>query len=113
MKRLRLILAAAVISASAATAIADDKAEGKERGYLTINRPTAEAHIGFLASDELQGREAGYPSGRIAANYVEACLRSIGLEPWDGKSFRQPFAAYRRERQKKGRYTVHPDSIAR
>ncbi len=79
----------------------NNTAEGKERGYLTINRQTAEAHIGFLASDELQGREAGYPSGRIAANYAEACLRATGLEPWDGKTYRQPFAAYRRERQKK------------
>lgn len=82
-----------------------------DKGYASINKATAEAHIGFLASDELQGREAGYPSGKIAAAYIEACLRSMGLQPWDGESYRQPFDAYRKERQKRGRYTVNPDSI--
>lgn len=84
----------------------------KDRGYNTINQATAEAHIGFLAADELQGREAGYESGRIARNYVESQLKAIGIEPYDGESFRQPFEAFRAERQKKGRYQVHPDSIA-
>lgn len=31
-----------------------------EKGLNTINRSSAEATIGFLASDELQGREAGF-----------------------------------------------------
>lgn len=85
----------------------------KEVGYKTINIPTAQAHIGFLAADELEGREAGYNSGRIAGNYVEAQIRALGLQPWDGENFTQPFDAYRIERQKRGRYTVHPDSIAK
>lgn len=84
-----------------------------EKGYATINSITAQGHIGFLASDELEGREAGYASGRIAASYIEAYFRTLGLEPWDGKSYRQPFEAYRKERQKRGRYTVHPDSVAK
>ena len=82
-----------------------------DKGYATINRQTAEAHIEFLASDLLEGREAGYPSGQIAAQYIESYLKTLGLEPWNGESYRQPFEAYRKERQKKGRYTVHPDSI--
>ena len=104
----RIIASLAVITALTASAISP-----KDKGYATINRPTAEAHIGFLASDELQGREAGYPSGQIAAAYIEAYLRTLGLQPWDGVSYRQPFEAYRIERQKRGRYTVHPDSIAK
>lgn len=83
-----------------------------DKGYATINRQTAEAHIEFLASDLLEGREAGYPSGQIAAQYIESYLKTLGLEPWNGESYRQPFEAFRKERQKKGRYTVHPDSIA-
>lgn len=83
----------------------------KERGLATINRPTAEAHIGFLAADDMQGREAGYAGGRIAGNYIESTLRALGLEPWNGESYRQPFEAWRAERQKKARYQVHPDSI--
>ena len=31
-----------------------------EKGLESINRTSAEAYIGFLAHDELQGREAGY-----------------------------------------------------
>lgn len=83
-----------------------------DKGYNTINRESAEAHIGFLAADELEGREAGYKSGRIAGNYVKANIISLGLEPWNDSSYEQPFEAYRIERQKKGRYQVHPDSIA-
>ncbi|MDE6610447.1 MAG: M20/M25/M40 family metallo-hydrolase, partial [Muribaculaceae bacterium] len=90
-----------------------DTLSPEDRGYNTINRTTAEAHIGFLAADELEGREAGYKSGRIAGNYVESQLKALGLEPWDGTSYSQPFDAYHVERQKHGRYTVHPDSIAK
>lgn len=97
--------------AIAATALSAGAVKPIDKGYATINQAAAEAHIGFLASDELQGRQAGYPSGRIAAAYIEAYLRTLGLEPWDGTSYRQPFEAYRKERQKRGRYTVHPDSI--
>ena len=57
----------------------------EEKGLNTINRSSAEATIGFLASDELQGREAGF----------------------------HIFVAYRKERQKKGRLEVHPDSVAK
>lgn len=83
-----------------------------DKGYATINSRSAEGHIEFLASDLLEGREAGYPSGQIAAQYLESYLKTLGIEPWNGNSYRQPFEAYRKERQKKGRYTVHPDSIA-
>ena len=84
----------------------------EKKGLETINRASAEAHIGFLASDELQGREAGYLSGRIAGQYIVAYLKTLGLQPLYGESFFQPFEAYRKERQRKARYQVHPDSIA-
>ena len=32
----------------------------EEKGLAVINQATAEAHIGFLASDNLEGREARY-----------------------------------------------------
>ena len=84
----------------------------EKKGLETINRASAEAHIGFLASDELQGREAGYLSGSIAGQYIVAYLKTLGLQPLYGDSFFQPFEAYRKERQRKARYQVHPDSIA-
>lgn len=84
----------------------------KEVGLESINRETAEAHIGFLAADELDGREASLKGSRIAGNYIVANLKSMGLQPVDAESYFQPFEAYRKERQKRGRYQVHPDSIA-
>lgn len=116
MKRIASYISLAAVALSAFSISAKSpktpQITPKQKGYETINRITAEGHIGFLAADELAGREAGYPSGRIATAYIEAYFRTLGLEPWNGESYRQPFEAYRKERQKKGRYTVHPDSIA-
>ena len=53
----------------------------QKRGLATIDRPTAEAHVEFLASDELQGREAGWPGGRIAAQYIVSTLKAMGVGP--------------------------------
>lgn len=116
MKRIASYISLAAVALSALSLSAKSpktpQITPKQKGYETINRITAEGHIGFLAADELAGREAGYPSGRIATAYIEAYFRTLGLEPWNGETYRQPFEAYRKERQKKGRYTVHPDSIA-
>lgn len=80
-----------------------------EKGLHTINKKTAEAHIGFLASDELEGREAGFRGSRIAADYIVSRLKEIGVQPL-ADSYYQPFYAYRKERQKQARFQVHPDS---
>ncbi len=39
------------------------------------------AHVGFLASDEMNGREAGTPAYDIAARYVAAQFETMGLKP--------------------------------
>ena len=39
------------------------------------------AHVGFLASDEMKGREAGTPEYDIAARYVAAQFETMGLKP--------------------------------
>lgn len=84
----------------------------EKKGLDVINKSTAEAHIGFLASDELEGREAGFRGGRIAGDYIVANLKSLGIEPLEGNYY-HPFEAYHLERQKKGaRWQVDPDSIA-
>lgn len=86
--------------------------DAKERGLQSINRTSAEAIVGFLADDELQGREAGMHGSRVAARYLAAFLKDIGVAPLDRESYYQPFEACARERQQKGRFQVHPDSIA-
>ena len=83
-----------------------------ERALNTINRSSAEATINFLASDELQGREAGFHGSRVTSEYIVSLLQWMGVSPL-ADSYFQPFDAYRKERQKKGRREVHPDSIAK
>lgn len=83
-----------------------------ERALNIINRSSAEATINFLASDELQGREAGFHGSRVTSEYIVSLLQWMGVSPL-ADSYFQPFDAYRKERQKKGRLEVHPDSIAK
>lgn len=81
-----------------------------KKGVDAINKVDAEAYISFLASDLLEGREAGSRGNRIAGEYIVSNLKLLGIEPLFDNYY-QPFEAYGRERQKKGRFQVHPDSI--
>ncbi len=55
------------------------------------SRAAIQAHLSFLADDFLQGRDTGSPEYEIAARYVAAQFRSLGLEPaGDDGSFLQP-----------------------
>ena len=83
-----------------------------DKGLNSINRASAEATVRFLASDELEGREAGRHGSRIAAEYIASQLAWIGIKPM-GDSYMHPFEAYRKERQQRGRFEIHPDSIAK
>lgn len=82
----------------------------EQQALTTINRATAEAHVEFLASDALKGRESGTPDGYIAGEYIIAVLKQMGATPLLGNSFAQPFDAYSIERKNAG-FTVHPESI--
>jgi len=65
------------------------------------------AHVTFLASDLLQGREAGSPGYDIAANYVASQFAQLGLKPAgkDGTYFQPvPLVAFRP--MDEGRYVV-------
>ncbi len=85
----------------------------KEKGLASINKESAKAHVGFLASDVLEGREAGRQGGIVAAEYIKSLLQDMGVKPLSGESFFQPFEAYSRERQTKARFSVHPDSVTK
>lgn len=98
-----------LISLALSTSIWAESPEKK--GLEVICRENAEAYIGFLASDALKGREAGTQWGKIAGEYIASNLKTLGISPLYDSYF-QPFEAYRKERQKKGRYQVHPDSAA-
>ena len=83
-----------------------------EKGLQSINRTSAEAIVEFLADDELQGREAGMHGSQVAARYIVSCLKEAGIRPLDKNGYYQPFEAYAKERQQRGRWQVHPDSVA-
>ncbi len=106
MKKIVIIIAAMLLagSISAQTAV--------EKGLNVIDRETAEAYVGFLASDNLLGREAGTREAQIAADFIVSSLKLMGIKPL-GDSYFQPFEAYAVERQQRGRFQVHPDSIAK
>ena len=89
------------------------KVTPEAKGVASINRATAEAHVNFLACDELEGREAGWKGGRIAGNYIISCLKQMGLQPLFEDGYVQPFEVCHVERQKRGRWEVHLDSIAK
>ena len=78
----------------------------EEKGLNTINRSSAEATIGFLAS------EAGFHGSYVSSEYIASILQWMGIQPLN-ESYFQPFDAYRKERQKKGCLEVHPDSITK
>ena len=84
----------------------------QEKGLQSISRTSAEAIVGFLADDELQGREAGMHGSRLAARYLASCLKEAGIAPLEKDNYYQPFEAYNKERQQRGQWQVHPDSIA-
>ncbi len=110
----RYLLTAALLAACAlgVNAASPKKAAPEKKGSETINRATAEAHVGFLACDELEGRESGWKGGRIAGNYIISCLKQMGIGPLFD-DYAQPFDVYHAERQIRGkRWQVEPDSIA-
>jgi len=84
----------------------------KEKGLNSINKEEAKAYIEFLASDALEGREAGKRGSRIAGEYIKSVLQQMGMKPLFEDSYYQPFAAYSKERQVKSRYSVDPAIIA-
>lgn len=48
------------------------------------------AHVSFLATDEMRGRETGSPEHRKAANYVADELARAGVQPAGSNGFLQP-----------------------
>ncbi len=108
----RIILLLAILAAIATMPIEakKNKTTPEQKGVLTINRRTAEAHVEFLASDALKGRESGTEHGYIAGEYLISILKQMGATPLFGNSYAQPFEAYSIERKNAG-FTVNPDVV--
>lgn len=52
----------------------------------SVNAVESEAHLKFLASDEMRGRDTGSPEIDIAANYISTQFRIYGAKPVGGNS---------------------------
>ncbi|MPR34518.1 M28 family peptidase [Salmonirosea aquatica] len=53
---------------------------------FSLQKSELEAHMRFLASDELMGRRTGEPGNLVAARYVAEQFRRYGLRPVPGQS---------------------------
>jgi hypothetical protein len=57
----------------------------------SLSKADMEAHLRFIASDELMGRRTGDPGNRVAARYIAEEFRRMGLKPaGDSGSYFQP-----------------------
>ena len=72
-----------ILAALAAALASAQAAERPQRPALdpTIRADELSAHVHFLASDELRGRDTGSPELNAAARYLADVLRRSGLEP--------------------------------
>jgi hypothetical protein len=88
---MRFILTAAVSAfalSACATVAADDESSVAVQTRASVSAEAIEAHIRFLADDAMEGREAGTRGYDLAANYVEAQYRAIGLLPGGETGYR-------------------------
>ena len=71
------------------------------------------AHVEFLASDTLEGREAGSPGERLAADYITAQLARIGARPLPGRTdLLMPFEFTAGSRDAGSRIMISGDATA-
>ncbi|MGZ5432778.1 MAG: glycosyltransferase family 39 protein, partial [Thermoanaerobaculia bacterium] len=84
-ERLRSTLQLALLAAATALVV------GVVVLHVAITPNAIRAHINFLASDALEGREAGTRGYDVAAAYVAAQFEAVGAEPAgdDGTYFQQ------------------------
>ncbi|MEQ8406444.1 MAG: M28 family peptidase [Oceanicaulis sp.] len=90
--RLHLAAAASILALTACTstptAAAPETATPTAEPAQSVRAGAVEAHIRFLADDLMEGREAGERGYDLAANYVEAQYRLIGLQPGGLEGYR-------------------------
>ncbi len=55
--------------------------QGVTEAYDILSAPLVQAHVEYLAADALEGRGAGARGGELAARYIAAQFRRLGLQP--------------------------------
>src|SRR3954453_4449025 len=64
---------------------------GRHNGGEDLDARRYLSQIKFLASENLRGRATGSPELEKAAAYIARQFKAAGLQPYDGKSYLQPF----------------------
>ena len=93
MKRMRIfmLLFVGTILLSVATSVHAQKIPAK--GLSGITEERTRNIVGYLASDMLEGRDAGTRGGNLAAEYIVSMFREWGIAPFGGESYFQHFLA--------------------
>jgi len=77
-----------------------------------VVKPEIEAHLTFLAADEMRGRDTGSPEIEIAANYIAAQFKILGLKNAPGLSnYSQPVPLENIHPATSGEITLGDDSF--
>ena len=98
MLRFSAALGLALLTGTALAQDSQRKLNDQLAAPLPADQAAMKAHVLFLASDAMRGREAGSPEYDIAAQYVAAQFYAAGLKPGgdDGSYLQQvPLVSYR------------------
>ncbi|XBQ14977.1 MAG: M28 family metallopeptidase [Oceanicaulis sp.] len=88
MHRFLIAGASALVLSACATGASETQIAAPDGVQAEVSASAIEAHIRFLADDLMEGRSAGERGYDLAANYVEAQYRVIGLQPGGTDGYR-------------------------
>ncbi|HBP22372.1 MAG TPA: hypothetical protein DEA08_31900 [Planctomycetes bacterium] len=71
--------------------LASSSSAAEFKGAEAVSAQRVQAGIGYLASDELEGRGSGAKGGRLAGDWLATQCREIGLKPAGSEGYFQPF----------------------
>lgn len=77
--RIRTLVAAALLSTGLFACA--DEAVPPAHAAVSADAKTLQAHLEFLASDALEGRDTGSRGHEIAAQYIVSKFKALGLQP--------------------------------
>jgi hypothetical protein len=93
MKRIILLVSVTLLVTSFSFVSYSQKSPS---GAATITASDLESHLTFLASPLLKGRLNGSPELNIAAGYLAAQAKKIGLKPVAGNSYYYPYTTVKK-----------------
>jgi len=91
MNKTKILFAALIVAIISLNALAQTRIDPKK----VISEATMRKHIKYLADDSLEGRGTGAKGGQLAAQYIAAQLKALGLRGAGASgSFFQPVSLF-------------------